>query len=352
MKRLTLLLPGSIDQLTGGYLYARRLVDGLRRAGVAVAVIELPGRFPDADEAARQAAVSALAALEDGAVAVIDGLALAAFADGLAPAARRLRLIALVHHPLADETGLSPGARARFAALEALLLPQVAGIICPSAATAAAVAAYGAAPTRIAVALPGTTATRRATRAPAPPGTPCRLLSVATVTPRKGHPVLIAALARLVQLPWQFRLIGSLARDPAETAVVRAAIAAQGLGARVTLAGEWPPPALDAAYDDADIFVLASFHEGYGMAFAEALAHGLPIVATTGGAIPETVPGSAGLLVPPGDVAALAAALARLITDRPLRAQLAAAAAAAGARLPDWDTAVTHWLEAARRLVG
>jgi glycosyltransferase involved in cell wall biosynthesis len=79
------------------------------------------------------------------------------------------------------------------------------------------------------------------------------------------------------------------------------------------------------------------------------MAHGLPVVATTGGAIPELVPDSAGLLVPPGDVAALAGALRRLIADAPLRARLAAGAAAVV--LPSWDETVDLWRAAAERLV-
>ena len=350
MRSLTLIVPGPIDQLTGGYLYARRLVDGLRARGCAVAVCELPGRFPEADDVARDAAAAALAALPDGAAAVIDGLALDGFRDCLLGEARRLRLLALVHHPLPDETGLSAAAMQEFAALEAVLLPLVAGVICPSARTAAAIAAYGVAPQRIAVALPGTMKPAR------PPvrrsgGGPLRLLSVATVTPRKGHLVLIDALARLAARPWRLDIIGSLARDPATAGAVRDTIARRGLAARVTLAGEWPQARLGEAYEAADLFVLASYHEGYGMAFAEALAHGVPIVATTGGAIPETVPARAGLLVPPGDAAALADALGMMMDDDRLRARLAAGAAAAGAALPDWEEAVDRWLDLAERLL-
>lgn len=350
MRELALIVPGSIEQLTGGYLYGRHLTAGLRRTGVAVAVHELAGEFPETDARARAEAGAALATLGDGAVAVIDGLALDGFAECLEQAARRLRLIALVHHPLAAETGIGAAAASRFAALEARLLPLVAGVVCPSASTAAAIAAYGVAPARIAVCAPGTMRPARQ----APPASvsgPCRLLSVATVTPRKGHRVLIAALARLGARPWRLRLVGSLSRDPGETALLRETIAIHGLAARVELAGEWPPARLEDAYEAADIFVLASYHEGYGMAFAEALAHGLPIVATTGGAIPETVPASAGLLVPPGDEAALGAALARLIDDPALRARLGAGATAAGAALPDWDEAAARWIASVLRLV-
>ena len=348
MRSLAVLVPGSIDQLTGGYLYARRLVDALRAQGIEVAVHELAGRFPDADADARAAAEAALARVPTGAVAVIDGLALAGFAACLARAAQRLKLLALVHHPLAAETGTGAAA-ARFAMLESALLPRLAGVICPSAATAAALVSYGVAPQRIAIVPPGTAQPRAATARTAHAHV-CALLSVATVTPRKGHRVLIEALGRLKDRDWRLRVIGSLARDPGEAAALGAAIAAHGLGARITLEGEVPRDRLDAAYAAADLFVLASLHEGYGMAFAEALAHGLPIVATNAGAIPELVPADAGLLVAPGDATALAQALARAIDDAALRARLAAAAAVAGSALPDWEATARRWIESARRL--
>lgn len=348
MKALALLVPGPIDQLTGGYLYARRLVDGLSARGVAVSVQELAGRYPQGDQAARRAAAAALAALPDGATAVIDGLALAAFRDCLEAAARRLKLLALVHHPLPDETGLAPEDAAALTALERRLLPRFNGVIVPSARTGAAVAACGAA--RVAVVVPGTmkppARIARARREGA-----LRLLTVATVTPRKGHDVLVAALARIASRAWRLDLIGSLTRDPACAEALRVAIARHGLAQRIELAGERPQENLAEAYEAADLFVLASHHEGYGMALAEALAWGLPIVATTGGAIPEVVPREAGLLVPPGDAAALAAALARLIDDRALHVRLAAGAATAGAKLPSWDDTVGRWIEMAERLL-
>ncbi|HXS38780.1 MAG TPA: glycosyltransferase family 4 protein [Stellaceae bacterium] len=348
--RLALLVPGSLDQLTGGYLFARRIVDGLRARGDVVAVTELDGCFPDADGEARDAAAAALGGTGGGEAVVIDGLALAGFEACLAAEAARLRLIAWVHHPLADETGLDERARARFRGIEASLLPRCRGVICPSDATAQAVAAYGVAPARLAVAPPGTAKPARA-RSAAAPGDALRLLTVATATPRKGHLVLIEALARLPRKDWRLRCIGSLQRDPAYVASLRQAIAAQGLAERVTLQDEIPPEALDEAYAAADLFVLPSFHEGYGMALAEAMAHGLPILATSAGAIPTTVPEAAGILVAPGDADALAEALSRLIEEPALRARLAAGAAAAGRALPDWDEAVTRWRNGVARLL-
>ncbi|MGH7032246.1 MAG: glycosyltransferase family 4 protein [Stellaceae bacterium] len=349
--RLALLVPGSLDQLTGGYLFARRVVEGLRARGDAIAVTELDGRFPEPDQPARRAAAAALADAADGEAVVIDGLALAGFDACLEAEAARLRLIAWVHHPLADETGLDDRTRERFRMIENSLLPCFRGVICPSDTTAQAVAAYGVDLARIAVAPPGTA---KPAQAPprAEPGGALRLLSVATVTPRKGHLVLIEALAQLRRKDWRLRCIGSLQRDPAHVAALRQAIAARGLAERVTLQDEIPPEALAGAYAAADVFVLPSFHEGYGMALAEAMAHGLPILATSAGAIPATVPESAGILVAPGDAGALAEALSRLIEHRAMRGRLAAGAAAAGAALPDWGEAVMCWRGEVLRLLG
>jgi glycosyltransferase involved in cell wall biosynthesis len=210
------------------------------------------------------------------------------------------------------------------------------------------VARAGVAPDRIAVVPPGTERPRlpprrrrRRVR---------RLLCVAAVVPRKGHLVLLRALARLRDLDWQLLCVGSLRRDPPAARSVRRMIRAFDLGRRVALAGEQRPRAAARAYRWADAFVLPSFHEGYGMAYAEAMAHGLPVVATNSGAISETVPRGAGLLVPPGDAAALARALRRVIGDPALAVRLAAGSRAAAARLREWPAAAAEWEAACGRL--
>ena len=212
--------------------------------------------------------------------------------------------MALVHHPLAEETGLSAAAADALFRSERRALAMTRGVIATSSTTAKRlIERYDVAPERLAVARPGSDPGIAA--AAVAPDEPMRLLSVGTLTPRKGHDLLIEALARLADLPWTCRIIGSPDRAPATAADLRARIARHGLQSRIILAGETAD--LSSAYDTADIFVLASRHEGYGMVFAEAMQHGLPIIATTAGAIPEAVPSAAGILVPPDDVAALAA---------------------------------------------
>jgi len=346
---IAFLVPGALDQLTGGYLFDRHVVEGLRAAGRAIDVIELPGRYPEPDEISRQAASEALARLPDGAVAVIDGLALLAFADCLEREAKRLKIVAFVHHPLADETGLSERERNRAAALEARLLKLARGVLAPSESTARLVAAYGVARDRIAVTPPGTPKPKRPVRR-RPSRGHVEFLCVASLTPRKGHMILVEALAALRDRDWHCRCIGSPTREPDTASAVRYEIGRQGLNGRIALEGEWEPSRLGEAYAAADAAVLPSFHEGYGMALAEALSHGLPVISTTAGAIPDTVPPGAGLLVPPGDVAAFTQALRRFLDEPPLRARLAAGARKAGARLPDWPEAVSGWAASLDRL--
>jgi glycosyltransferase involved in cell wall biosynthesis len=341
MNEIVFVVPGRLDQLTGGYLYDRHIVAGLRARGRAVGVIELGPSGP----------ATPFAALADGVTTVVDGLALPIVAPVVPQHRCRLRLLALIHHLLSEETGQHPRARKRAAQLEACLLPQFQRVICPSRGTATAVQSLGVPPRRIIVVPPGT-------QKPNFPRQPrrdrrCALLCVANLVPRKGHDVLIEALARVRDLDWQLLCVGSLERDPATTRKIRRMIAAAGLARRVALAGERPQQEVGRAYRATDAFVLPSFHEGYGMAFAEAMAHGLPIVATAAGAIPATVPRQAGLLVPPGDAAALARALRRVIAEPAVRAQLASGSRAAGARLSDWRQAVDHWeraLDAAPRV--
>ncbi len=345
---IAFIVPGALDQITGGYLFDRHVVEGLRAQGRTVDVIELPGRYPAADDTAIAAATTTLAKLPNDSVAVIDGLALPAFVDCIEAESARLRLIGFIHHPLALETGLSDAEAAHYADLETRLWRVLRGVICPSAHTARAITASGVAGARVEIAKPGTikpAAIHRQSHGP------LQLLTVATVTPRKGHLLLIDALAGLCGHDWHLTCIGSLERDPTHVATLRAAIADAGLDTRVTFTGEQPPSALAAAYRNADVFVLPSYHEGYGMVYAEALAHELPVIATSAGAIPDTVPANASLLVPPGDVHALRIALQRIFTDTELRARLADGAASAALQLPDWNSAVQHWAAALDRLI-
>ncbi len=158
--------------------------------------------------------------------------------------------------------------------------------------------------------------------------------AVGSVVPVKGYDLLIAAVATLTDMPLRLTIAGDRTRNPAVAAQLDADIEAHGLGDRVAVLGAVPPERIVELYLASDVFVLASRFEGYGMALAEAIAHGLPVVSTMAGAIPDTVPAGTGLLVPPDDAAALAQALRRLISDRAERQRLAMGSFPLGKILP------------------
>jgi glycosyltransferase involved in cell wall biosynthesis len=323
------------------------MVAGLRAAGWTVTVHALDPSFPKPSAGALAHAHQVLASLHADGVVVIDGLALGAMPQVVVKAASRLRLVALVHHPLATETGLSPTESAALERSERRALAAVRRVIVTSRATARQLAAYAVPAERIKVVEPGTE--------PAPPArgsgsNRLELLCVAAITPRKGHSLLVEALARLADRSWRLTCVGSLTRHRAAAEGLEAQIRSLGLADRVTLTGEVTAARVRASYERADGFVLATHFEGYGMALAEALAHGLPIVATRAGAIPDTVPPGASLLVPPGDLDALTDALSSLLDDPALRRRLGAKAWAARAALPTWHQACTRFAAALGRV--
>ncbi|HEY0223524.1 MAG TPA: glycosyltransferase family 4 protein [Pseudolabrys sp.] len=335
VRRIAFAVPGDLATPTGGYAYDRRIIAELEHLGWQVDVVDLGESFPWPGGAARKAALALLAAVPAGRTIVVDGLALGVLPD----AAERLRsrnpLIALVHHPLAMETGLTVQQAGELRASERAALAVASGVIVTSAETARQLAAdYGVAESRITIARPGNDPV------PMAQGSHdglVRLLSVGALVRRKGFDVLIAALSTLAGLPWHLAIAGDRGRDPKTAAQLDADIARHKLTDKVAVLGAVPDERLAGLYAAADLFVLASRYEGYGMAYAEALAHGLPVIGTTAGAIVETVPAGAGVLVAPDDVSALAQALRTAIENPEHRRRLAVAARDAAAQLPKWQ---------------
>ncbi|MCA8879373.1 MAG: glycosyltransferase family 4 protein [Rhodobacteraceae bacterium] len=325
-------VPGDPSTLTGGSIYDARLIAALRSAGRKVTHVVLPDGFPDPAPSALARSVAALSAVPATDPLIVDGLAFGAIpTEALARIASPL--VALVHHPLALETGLAPARATVMAACEAANLGLAAHVLVPSPHTAQVLQRdYGVPPDRITVALPGVD---RPVGAQAPEIPPL-VLSVGLLARRKGHDVLIRALARIADLDWRAVIVGRN-HEPGMVEELAALVDESGLACRVTLAGEVSAARLAALYRHATLFALASRYEGYGMAFAEAMIHGLPVVACRTGAVADTVPATAGLLVPPDDAAAFSGALRRVLADDDLRRSLAKGAKAEGARLPDWS---------------
>lgn len=327
-------IPGDIETLTGGYIYERRLLESLRALGHPMRHVALPAGFPHPSEAGTRAALAAFCALPPQEPLILDGLVFGSIApEGLA--AVKAPLIAMLHHPLALESGLQPAQARALYESERRNLARAAHVLVPSPHTATLlVRDYGADPGRITIVPPGVDPPR-VPPAPAPAHPPL-ILSVGILHPRKGHDILIAALEGLADLDWRAVIAGNpWDHDHAEALAARRAASPEA--ARIRLAGRVPEDELQDLYAEASIFALATRFEGYGIVFDEALMRGLPIVSTAVGAVPDTVPPAAGLLVPPEDPPALAAALRLVLTEPARRAAMAAAAREAAAALPRWS---------------
>nr|WP_231333683.1 glycosyltransferase family 4 protein [Actinomadura graeca] len=339
---ICVVVPGDVDDDTapsGGNVYDRRLCRGLASAGRPVRELAVPGAWPRPDHRDREALDRALAGLPDGSVVLLDGLVACGVPGVVVPHADRLRLAVLVHLPLADETGLPDHVAADLDARERAVLRAATAVIATSPwARGRLIEHHGLAPGRVHAVQPGTEP------APLATGTDgaSRLLCVASLTPRKGHDLLVEALAAVAHLPWSCELTGPLDRDPGHVTRLRRLIGRHRLGDRVRLTGPKTGPRLAAAYAAADLAVLASRAETYGMVVTEALARGVPVLATAVDGVPETVgrdPSGAvpGLLVPPGDPGALAAALRHWLVEPDLRSRLRTTARRRRATLRGWD---------------
>lgn len=313
------LVPEDVDAPTGGNIYDRRIAAGLGELGWSVDLVRV-SRTGGQDSDGR-GIDAALARLPDDAVAVVDGLAGHPYPAVLARHADRLSLVSVVHLLLCDEYGLPASEAARLWACERDALRAASAVVVTSAASRRRLVQAGMGPRAVEVVEPGTD--------PAPParGTDGvhQWLCPAAVTPHKGQATLLQALRLLQDVPWQLRCVGPLDRDPGYATELAAQARQPGLDDRFVLVGARTGPALAEEYDRADLVVLPSRFETYGMVLAEALARGIPVVSTTAGGIPDTVGRGCGMLVPPGDAAALAAALRRWVGDPQLRRDLRAA---------------------------
>ncbi|MFE6332245.1 glycosyltransferase family 4 protein [Streptomyces sp. NPDC057798] len=343
LRSVHFVLPGGVDDPaapSGGNAYDRRVSLDLPGFGWQVHQHAVAGEWPRPGAAARAELARTLRELPDGTVVLLDGLVACGVPEVVVPEAERLRIAVLVHLPLGDETGLAAGTAAELDARERTVLRAVPAVVATSDwAVRRLVSHHGLAPERVHVATPG------ADIAPLASGTDgvSRLLCVAAVTPRKGQHRLVEALAAVTDLPWTCVCVGGLGQDPEYVAGLRALIREHGLEDRLVLAGPQAGAELDASYAAADLMVLMSYAETYGMAVTEALARGIPVLATDVGGLPEALGrapdgGVPGILVPPEDPAALAAELRGWFGEADVRRRLKAAARGRRAALDGWAT--------------
>lgn len=342
MPNLVFAYPGDLETPTGGYGYDRQIITGLRAMGWQVTLLPLGDGFPFPAMETRKEASDKLAALPKGALVVVDGLAFGVLEEAAARAAGHLSLVALVHHPLCQENGLDAGQQALLFESEQNALKHARHVVVTSPATAEQVEdLFGIAGDRISTVLPGTDKPAPYAR---PTGDVIKLLSVGTIVPRKGYDLLFSALAALPArkgIDWHLDVVGGQDADPACFERLKEQLADLGLTKSVTFHGAVSRDGLEAFYRTANVFVLASRYEGYGMAYTEALAHGLPVIGSGCGAVQETLPEGASVYCATEDVAALGAALERLIFEDAERSRLEQAARIAARELPDWSDAAS-----------
>ncbi|KND24687.1 glycosyltransferase family 4 protein [Streptomyces acidiscabies] len=341
LRTVHFVLPGGVDdpsRPSGGNAYDRRVCLDLPGFGWQVRKHLAAGEWPRPAAEDRDALARTLRDLPDGSVVLLDGIVACGVPEVVVPEAERLRLAVLVHLPLGDETGLAPEVAAELDARERAVLRAVPAVIATSDwAVRRLVSHHGLAPEKVHVAAPG------ADIAPLASGTDgvSHLVCVAAVTPRKGQHRLVEALAAVTDLPWSCDLVGGIDQDPEYVAHLRELIARHGLEDRLHLVGAKTGAALDASYARADLTVLTSYAETYGMAVTEALARGIPVLATDVGGVPEAVGrapdgGVPGILVPPENPAALAAELRGWFGEADVRRRLKSAARGRRAALGGW----------------
>jgi glycosyltransferase involved in cell wall biosynthesis len=331
-------VPAGIDdpaRVSGGNRYDREVCDDLRRAGWQVTEIAAAGSWPRPDAPALAALARALDALPDDALVLADGLVASAARSVLVPRSSRLRVVVLVHMVFGGDA-VDPDD-------ESAVLGAARAVVTTSHWTRGRLLdRYDLPAAGVHVAHPGTEP------APVSPRTAGggRLLCVGTLAPVKGQDLLLAALGDLPGLPWRCTLVGSRDRDPGFAAGLDRRAAATGIGERVRMTGVCTGESLRRRYQAADLLVVPSRAETYGMAVTEALAAGLPVLAARVGGLPESVgctaAGPPGLLVPPANPAALGAALARWLSDRGLRDRLRDAALLRRQSVAGWATTGTR----------
>jgi len=332
--------PGDLQTLTGGYIYDSRIVSELTVLGWEVELLSLGSGFPFPDQDTIKQAEQLLCQVQGGKPIVIDGLALGTMPDSIAQAAVNHPIIALIHHPLAYESGLTIDQQAKFQESETSALSYVKHVIANSSLTAQILTeSFGVESKRISTVIPGTSRVSHPlhqARTHFTKQDPFKWLSVGSIVPRKGFSTLVESLAPLTDLPWSLSIVGDTTRDVKAYSDLLNSLEHFHLQDRIQIHGVIDHLQIDSLYRKADGFVLASLFEGYGMAYAEALSYALPVIGTSGGALIQTVPDSAGILIPPGDVSSLTEALRLIMNDQGLREQLSLGAQEAAKKLPTW----------------
>ena len=332
---------------TGGYVYNTRLLAALEQQGAEVQPLTLPTGFPTVPQRDRAGLLATLKALPSGSIVLTDHIYLCDLAEVFAETA--LPVVSIFHHSLVEEQGAAAGDRAQaLRQAEATAIARSARVLVSSAETAHYLKShYGADPHKLRVSVPGNLHVPRS--AVGRRSGPASILSVGAIIARKRYDYMLEVASHLADFDWRWQIAGDPDRDPAHVAALTARAKELGLADRLTFLGDVSDENLEAAWQAADLYVATSYYEGYGMAVAEALRHGVPVVTTASGAVATWATG--GVLQAPADDAATMAALIRpLLANRPRLQMLADDAWAFGQTLPSWEetfAGLGEWIQSA-----
>ena len=347
--RIRFIIPGDINTPSGGYRYDRTILEEWRALNVAFDLVSLTGNYPNPSDDDKALAFSVIDECDEADITIIDGLAGGGFPELIEALSQSAPCVSLLHHPLSLENGISQEDARFLEASERKGLNFTKAVITTSPATSKTVAElFAFDKAAIHTVEPGVT---RAASIEFRTGSPLSILSVGSITERKGHDVLIKSLALIKDAPWQLTIVGPQNFDPTHFLELTDLCQELGVSDRITFLDSLSEDALAHEYAKADIFALASRYEGYGMAYAEAIVRGIPVIGTTAGAIPDTVPLEAGILTAAEDVEAFSKALASLLNDTTLRKKKHLGALAVEPDFPTWSGSAKKFLEILERLL-
>jgi glycosyltransferase involved in cell wall biosynthesis len=348
LPTLQFVIKGDLQQRTGGYIYDAHIIRGLEKLGWAVSVHSTSSHSTKKVQTHTNLEII-LDSIKDGQTVILDGLAMGQHPDELGRHCHRLKLISLLHHPLSEESGLSPSEKTRLLEVEMKALGTCTGVITTSQFTAKQLVDMNVAEKIVRTVIPGTDPV------PCAKGphnnTPPRLLCVASVIPRKGLDILVEALHQIQHLDWECICAGDLERSPHYASKILNSVSERHLNHRILFTGECSSSTIAKLYDLSSIFVLASRYEGYGMVLTEAVVRCLPVISTTGGAIPHTLNGTSAVLVPPGNANCLADAIKAALDSHSDNNHRSGKPKGAQSRFPTWDQTIQHFEEAIITLV-
>jgi glycosyltransferase involved in cell wall biosynthesis len=331
------LITGDIQSLTGGYLYNMHMINGLRGKGHLVNVFGTDWQWKDSDSL-EYICRHHLKKLPHGSCVIVDSLILASLHHIVQEFGDRLKFLGLIHLP-ASYNVLS-GVHGKLADEELTAINDMRQVIVTGQFTFDLLCNVGLNPARICLVEPGTDHFPRKKRYKP---VPSELLCIANYSALKAQDVLIRALCRLTAWNWSLHLYGDTNRDKKYTEALRSLIRQLKMEHRIIVHGIVERHEISTVFLNADLFLMPSLFESYGMAITESLAHGIPVVTTSAGNIPYTLPAGMGLLTEPGNEEQLADTIRSIFYDPVKYDALCKAASQYFKQVRSWEQAVSDF---------